>query len=262
MRKTAFVALAMAVVPLLFATSAGAAELRLYGGGHFQGAGAPLAEAFTAKTSMAASYTPGNTGNGGINTRLAAGEVIDIIVMNRGELDEQVRMGVIKADSVVSFASDRMGLAVPKGAAKPDISTPEKLRAALLAARAVMTRRVEPDGNSGKNIQTILTNLGIADEVNRKAVISDDRTPIAERRVDIGFWSYPELLRQTEVDVLGPVPGSLGGFTEQAVGILTRNTANDAAARAFIQFLTSPDGGAVYQRYGLEPLAPGERAAP
>src|SRR5687768_13716950 len=218
MRKI-LVAFAMAVVPLLFASSAGAAELRLYGGGHFQGSGAPLAEAFTKATGIPAVYTPGNTGNGGINTRMAAGEIIDIIVMNRAELEEQVKMGVIKADSVVVFASDRMGLAVPKGAPKPDISTPEKLRAALVAAKAVMIRPVEPNGNSGKNIQTILTNLGIADQVNRKAVQANDRTPIVEKKVDIGFWSWPELLRQNEVDPVGPVPASLGGYTEQAIGI-------------------------------------------
>jgi molybdate transport system substrate-binding protein len=259
MRKT-LVALAMAVVPLVFAGSASAADLRLFGGGHFQGAGEPLAEAFERKTGIASTYTPGNTGNGGINRRIAAGEVMDIIVMNRAELDEQVRMGVIKADSVVTFAEDRMGLAVPKGAPKVDISTPDKLRAALRSARAVMTRRVEPDGNSGKNIQTILTNLGIADEVNRKAVISDDRAPIIEKRVDIGFWSYPELLRQTEVDVLGPAPGELGGFTHQAIGILSTNRENDAKAREFIKFITSPEGAAVFRQHGLEPLTPGARA--
>jgi len=253
MRKT-FTLAAIAVLVPLFTGSAFGAELRLFGGGHFQGAGASLAEAFTKKTGIPANYTPGNTGNGGINTRIAAGEVMDVIVMNRGEMDEQVKMGVIKANSVVTFAEDRMGLAVPKGAPKPDISTPEKLRAALLAAKAVMTRKVEPNGNSGKNIQTVLTSLGIADAVNKKAIISDDRTPIEQKKVDIGFWSYPELLRQQEVDVLGPVPGELGGFTEQAVGILTRNADNDAAARSFIQFLGSPEGLAISHKYGLEPM--------
>jgi molybdate transport system substrate-binding protein len=170
-------------------------------------------------------------------------------------------MGVVKGDSVVSFASDRMGLAVPKGAPKPDISTPEKLRAALLAARAVMTRKVEPDGNSGRNIQTILTNLGIADQVNRKAVESDDRSPIVQKRVDIGFWSYPELLRQDEVDVVGVVPAELGGYTVQAIGVPTRNTQNDRAARQFIDFIRSPEGAAVYRPHGLEPLTPAQQRA-
>jgi molybdate transport system substrate-binding protein len=252
MKKTMLAAI-VAVVPLL-ATSAGAAELKLFGGGHFQGAGQPLAEAFTKATGIPTTYTPGNTGNGGINRRIAAGEVMDIIVMNRAELEEQARMGVIKPDSVTVFASDRMGLAVPKGSPKPDISTPDKLRAALLSARAVMTRKVEPDGNSGKNIQTVLTNLGIAQQVNAKAIESDDRSPIVQKRVDIGFWSWPELLRQDEVDAVGPVPGELGGYTEQAIGILTRNTDNDAAARRFIQFMRSPEGAAVYRRWGLEPL--------
>jgi ABC-type molybdate transport system substrate-binding protein len=47
----------------------------------------------------------------------------------------------------------------------------------------------------------------------------------------------------------------LGGYTEQAIGVLVRNTANDAPAREFIRFITSPEGAAVYRPHGLEPLA-------
>jgi len=254
MRTTTLVAAAAALVTLLFATTAGAQELRLAGGGHFQGSGAALAEAFSQKTGIATLYTPGNTGNGGMARRMDGGEVMDVVVLNRDDMNEQTAAGLIKPDSVVSFGSDRMGLAVRKGAPKPDISTPEKLRATLVAARAVGMQEPDPMGHSGANILHILTTLGIFDEIKAKAVIIRNATDaLVAGTVDISFWSYPELLEREQIDVAGPTPPELGGFTEQAVGIPARNQ-NDAHARAFIQFLTSADGAAVYTQHGLDPL--------
>src|SRR5262249_32765289 len=76
MRTIVWTAL-LAALGALAATSAGAAEVKLFGGGHFQGSGAPLVAAFTKATGIAASYTPGNTGGGGMKKRLDAGEKMD-----------------------------------------------------------------------------------------------------------------------------------------------------------------------------------------
>src|SRR5678815_3927140 len=103
-----------AIVPFLLATSAGAAELKLFGGGHFQGSGKGVAEAFTKSTGIAATYTPGNTGGGGMARRLKAGEQMDVILMTSDNMENQVKAGLIKADSVVEFARDGMGVAVLK----------------------------------------------------------------------------------------------------------------------------------------------------
>jgi len=254
MRKNLLAAIAMAVAPLLFGTSAGAQELKLFGGGHFQTAGQPLAEAFSENSGIATSYTGGNTGNGGMMRRIEAGEIIDVIVINRDEMDEQAAAGNIKPDSVASFGRDRMGLAVPAGGPVQDISTPQKLRDVLLAAKSVGMQEPDPMGHSGKNILDVLTNLGIAEEITRKNLIYERGTDaFSDGSIDIGFWSYPELLRREGIEVLGPTPLELGGFTEQAVGIPT-TTQNDADARAFIQYLISADAEAVYRHYGLDPL--------
>ena len=254
MRKIFLVALAIAIAPLLFGTSAGAQELRLFGGGHFQTAGQPLVEAFSEKSGIATSYTGGNTGNGGMVRRIEAGEIIDVIVMNRDEMNEQAEAGNIKLDSVISFGRDRMGLAVQAGQPVQDISTPEKLREVLLAARSVGMQEPDPMGHSGKNILEVLMNLGISEEITSKNFIYRRGTDaFSDGSIDIGFWSYPELLRREGIEVLGPTPLELGGFTEQTVGIPT-TTQNDADARAFIQYLTSPDAETVYRNYGLDAL--------
>jgi molybdate transport system substrate-binding protein len=249
MNKTFVFAAALA----LFATSA-SAEVKLFGGGHFQSSGKNVAEAFMKKTGIPTTYTPGNTGNGGMKRRLDAGEKMDVIVMNSDEIKEQADAGLIKKDSIRPFAHDRMAFAVKKGAPKPDISTPAKLKAVLLSAKAVGMQEPDPAGHSGANILAILTKLGIKDEILKKAVIiKEPATDLIAGKVDIVFWSHPELTTRTDVDLVGPAPMDLGATTEQSVGILT-SASNDAEARRLVEYLTSPEAVAVYQKTGLDPL--------
>jgi molybdate transport system substrate-binding protein len=243
-----------AALALLLITPAGAAELKLFGGGHFQGSGAPLAEAFAKATGIAASYTPGNTGGGGMKKRLDAGEQMDVVVLNREDMMSQIKAGLILPGSIVDFARDGMGAAVRKGAPKPDISSREKFRAALLAARAVGLQDPDPAHHSGVVVRQMLVDLGILDQVMKNAVIINHRADdLVAGRTDLNLWAYPELLEQTAVDVVGPVPADLGGFTMQSVGILT-SSRSPADAQAFIKFLASDAGRAVWTKTGLLPL--------
>jgi molybdate transport system substrate-binding protein len=253
MRNSLLAIAVAAVLPLFAANSASAAELRLYGGGHFQGSGKAVAEAFTKKTGIAATYTPGNTGGGGMTRRLKAGEQMDVIVMTTDDMETQVKAGLIRADSVVQFARDGMGIAVLKGATKPEISTKEKLRAALLAAKAVGIHDPDPAHHSGVIVHQILSDLGVLDEVTKKAVIiTDPASALVTGKVDFSIWSLPELMTQAKLDVAGPVPAELGGYTDESVGILTA-AQNPEQAKEFIKFISSPDGRATWTRTGLAP---------
>jgi len=254
MRKIRSTAFAAAVIPLLFASCAGASELKLFGGGHFQGSGQPLVEAFSKKTGVSATYTPGNTGGPALKKRLDAGEKMDVIVMNRDDMDNQVKAGLIRRDSVVDFARDGMGVAVLKGAPKPDISTPDKFRAALLAAKAVGLQDPDPAHHSGVVVHQMLVELGVLDQVMKRAVIiKDSFSDLVAGKVDFSIWAFPELLEQAKLDVVGPVPAGLGGFTTQSAGILT-SSENPADAQAFIKFLAGSDGQAAWTKTGLLPL--------
>ena len=239
---------------LLFATSAGAAELKLFGGGHFQGSGEPLAEIFSRATGIAAGYTPGDTGGGALKKRLDAGEAMDVIVLNHDDMARQVKAGLIVPGSVVDFARDGMGVAVRQGAPKPDISSRDKFRAALLAAKAVGLQDPDPAHHSGVVVRQMLVDLGILDQVMKSAVIIKERAAdLVAGRVDLSIWSYPELLEQTAADVVGPVPTDLGGFTTQSIGILT-SSRNPGDAQAFVKFLTGSAGQAVWTKTGLLPI--------
>jgi molybdate transport system substrate-binding protein len=254
MRKSLFAIAVSAVLPLLLLSSANAAELRLYGGGHFQGSGKALVDAFVKKTGIAASYTPGNTGGGGMVRRLKAGEQMDVIVMTSDDMETQVKAGLIRADSVVPFARDGMGIAVLKGSPKPDVSTKEKLRAMLLAAKAVGMQDPDPAHHSGLIVHQILDDLGVVDEVTKKAVIiTDPASALVAGKVDFSIWSLPELMTQAKLDVAGPVPSELGGYTNESIGVLT-SAQNPDQAKEFIRFITSADGRAAWTKTGLAPM--------
>jgi molybdate transport system substrate-binding protein len=245
----------LAALGALNAASAGAAELKLFGGGHFQGSGAALVAAFSKATGIAASYTPGNTGGGGLKKRLDAGEKMDVVVLNRDDMNRQVKAGLIRPGSVADFARDGMGVAVLKGARKPDISTRDKLRAVLLAAKAVGVQDPDPAHHSGVVVRQMLLDLGILDQVMKKAVIiKDSSSDLVAGRVELSFWALPEILEQPKLDLAGPVPADLGGFTIQSIGVLT-GSESPADAQAFIKFLTSHEAQAVWTRTGLLPLA-------
>ena len=254
MRKIIAGALAIAFAPLLFAGSAGAAEVGLHGGGHFQGAGQPLVEAFTAKTGGAANYTPGNTGSGGFLERLNAGAEIDVIVLNQEDMERQVAAGLIRPESVINFVRDGYGMGVRKGAPIPDVSTPDKFREALLNARAIGRRFPDPEGNSGRIVELFIDNLGILPQVQEKTVFIDNSSEaLVSGEVDVVLWSYTEVLRAEAMDGAGSFPPELSEYVTQAVAIPS-SSENVADAQAFINFMTSPEGGAILNRWGMEPL--------
>ena len=254
MRKIVLIAAAIAIAPLAFAGSAVAAEVNLHGGGHFQGAGQPLVEAYARKTGMAASYTPGNTGDGGFLERLNAGAQIDVIVLNKDDMEKQVAAGLVRPESVIDFARDGYGMGVRKGSAIPDVSTPEKFREALLNARSIGRRYPDPDGNSGRIVEAFIDNLGILDEVREKTVYIDNSSEaLVAGEVDVVLWSYTEVLRAEAMDGAGSFPPELSEYVTQSIGIPT-SSQNAADAEAFIQFVNSPEGGAILTRWGMDPL--------
>ena len=257
MRKIVLIAAAMAFAPLSLSNSAGAAEVSLHGGGHFQGAGQPLVEAYVQKTGVAANYTPGNTGGGGFLERLNAGTEIDVVVLNEEDMVRQVAAGLVRPDSVISFVRDGYGMGVRKGAPIPDVSTDEKFREALLNARAIGRRYPDPEGNSGRIVELFLDNLGILAEAVEKTVFIDNSSEaLIAGEVDVVLWSYTEVLRADAMDGAGPFPPELSEYVTQAVGIPV-SSENVASAQAFIDFMTSADGGAILNRWGMEPLSAG-----
>jgi len=162
--------------------------------------------------------------------------------------------GKIAAGTTHLLASSGMGVAVAKGAPRPDISTPQAFRNALLAAKAVAYSDPAGGGASGAVFAKVLKDLGIADAVNAKARLGrgiPNAEFVVKGEADIAIQQIPELMTTSGIDVVGPFPPALQSVTEFAAAVLVTSS-NPAAARALVEFLDSPETLALLKSRGFD----------
>jgi len=155
----------------------------------------------------------------------------DLVIGPSDFTDGLLEEGRLVAGSRVDFVHSGSAIAVRKGASKPDVGTPEKLKAALLAAKSVAHSKT---GMSGIYFPTVLARLGIADEMRSKIVMPDPGTPVgdlvAKGDAELGVQQISELLPVAGVEVVGPLPPSLQKITTFTAAVLTAAKEPDAAA--------------------------------
>ncbi|MEN3379037.1 MAG: molybdate transport system substrate-binding protein, partial [Hyphomicrobiales bacterium] len=141
---------------------------------------------------------------------------------------------------------------------KPDISTPEAFKRALLAARAVAYTDPASGGASGAHMAKVLERLGITAEVNARAKLGRGvpaGTFLVKGEADLAIQQLPELMGVSGVEVVGPLPGDLQNVTTFAAGIPIGSAQADAA-KALVRFLQTPESAAVIKKHGLDPAPP------
>jgi len=175
---------------------------------------------------------------------------VDMIVTGAAAVDEFVASGDISAMSRAPVMTSKIGVAVKAGAPKPDISTPEKLKAVLLGASSVGYSRF----TSGRIFLGAVERLGITDEVTAKGV-SPQSGPVGallvSGEVEIGVQQVAELVVVPGVDLVGGLPGDLQTYLPISAGIPT-NARDAETARALIMFLRSAPAMAVLEEMGMD----------
>jgi molybdate transport system substrate-binding protein len=193
-----------------------------------------------------------------IPTRLAKGESADVVILDDSAADELGRRGLVRPESKVELAKSQIGMVVRAGAPKPDISSVEAFRSALVAAKSIAVS----DSSSGTYLLTTLFGkLGVADQVaakSRKVRGPPSGEPVAavvaRGEAEIGFQQVSELLHVPGVDFVGAIPAALQpGFAY--AGALTSAAREPEAARALLRFLASPEAAAAITKAGLAPIA-------
>ena len=176
----------------------------------------------------------------------------DLAILTAEAIDDLISGGKVVAGGRVDLARSGIGVAVRKGAKRPDIGSPEALKRALLAAKSVAHSK---SGMSGIYFPTVLARLGIADAMKAKIVIPDPGTPIGEvvakGGAEIGIQQISELLPVAGIEIVGPLPAALQKITTFSAGVLTAAKEPDAAA-ALIKFVASESPRLLKQK-GLEP---------
>jgi molybdate transport system substrate-binding protein len=174
----------------------------------------------------------------------------DLVITNTEIVDQLAANGAVAPDGKTLLMISKVGIAVKAGAKKPDVSTPDKLKAALLAAKTVGYSQ----GASGQHFQTVIQKLGIADAVKAKAVIVQGRPvgeAIASGEAEIGVQQVAELRPVRGVDQFGELPGELQKQIPYSAGISAK-TKDAATARALVTFLRSPAAQDVLKRKGMD----------
>src|SRR5437762_12008930 len=218
MKTAAIVAAASA---LLLSGMAEAAEIEVLSTQATQEAYLELVAQFQKATGR--KVTTAFTGSVNVQKRLADGEAYDLIIMAGPAIDEQIKLGKAAAGSRVDFAKSGTGVAVRKGAAKPDIGSAGALRKTLLAAKSIGYST----GPSVVYLQSVFEKLGIAGEVRGKLKQTPSGvfvgTLIASGETEIGFQQISELVHFPGIDYVGPLPGELQRMTVFSAGIHARS---------------------------------------
>lgn len=184
--------------------------------------------------------------------RLREGEAADLVILTREGLDDVIAEGRVAADSAVDLARSYVGIAVRAGDAHPDIAGEAALRKTLLASRAVAYSRL---GASGILFAQLIERLGIAAEVNARAVIVQQGFT-AERLVsgeaDLAVQQISELKQIAGIEVVGPIPRDMQTPALFSAGRMTA-AKNPAAADRLLRYLASPEVAPALRASGLEP---------
>lgn len=156
--------------------------------------------------------------------------------------------------SIAPVARSHVGLAVLKGAPRPDISTAEALRQTLLNAKAVAYSDPAAGGASGIHLAKVLERLGIAEQANARARLGravPNAEAVVRGEADIAVQQIPELLAVPGVEVVGPLPGEFHNTMSFSAAVLSAS-ADRAAAQALVDFLRSPETAALLKAKGFE----------
>jgi len=188
--------------------------------------------------------------------RVQAGETADLMVLTKQSLDALTKDGKASEGAGAAFASSGMAVVVKKGAAKPDISTPDAYKKALLEAKAIAYSDPASGGTSGVFFAKTLDRMGIADQMKAKTKhpppSGNSAVLVANGEADLAIQQAPEVMSVAGVDVVGPPPGDLNNITVYAAGI-GAGSQQAEAANALIKFLHTPEAAAVFREKGLKP---------
>ncbi|MDE2362682.1 MAG: substrate-binding domain-containing protein [Hyphomicrobiales bacterium] len=238
--------------------TAHATEIVVMTSGGFTAALQTLAGSYEKKTGNKVTLVFGSsmgTAETAIPVRLQRGERADLLVMVGYALGGLVDKGIVRADSRVDLVDSKIAMAVREGQPKPDISTIDAFKKALLAAKSI----AYSDSASGVYIEKeMYAKLGLESELKPKSrviVAEPVGKVVARGGADVGFQQVPELLPVKGIVFVGPIPDAVQKVTTFSAGIPVA-AKEPAAAAALLAYLRSPEARPAIVASGLSPIAP------
>jgi molybdate transport system substrate-binding protein len=191
---------------------------------------------------------------GGVDAsrRVTEGEGFDFVVLATNAIQKLAADGRVDSRSPIDLAHSGVAVAVPAGAARPDIASEAALRDAVLRARTIGYST----GPSGAHLVRLFERWGIADTIAPRIVQAPPGIPVgtlaARGEVELAFQQLSELMHLPGIDVVGPLPPEVQVITVFSAAVCTASQ-READTRALLDFLASPESAAAKRRHGMEP---------
>jgi molybdate transport system substrate-binding protein len=187
-----------------------------------------------------------------LKARIEEGEEFDVAFLTSSLVDDLVALGKVDERSRTTIARAGVGVAIRKGAARPDLSTPEAFRRALLDARSIA---YVGQGATADILRNVVERFGISEEMRPKTRILSGVTAaeaVASGQAELGFTQVSEILPHPGVELAGPLPPEVQVYTtfQAVVGSSARQPER---ATQLIRFLTAPAAFPVIKAKGMEP---------
>ena len=193
---------------------------------------------------------------GGVDAvrRPRSGEAFDFAILADTAMTSLETAGRVVRGTRVAVATSGVAIAVRPGSAPPDIGSEAAVRAAILAASSIGYS----SGPSGTHLVRLFERWGIAEAIRSRIVQPPPGVPVgtlvASGQVELGFQQLSELIHLPGIDVVGPLPPEIQATTTFSGGVCAAS-ADPAAARAWLAFITSPGTDGPKRRHGMEPPA-------
>lgn len=257
MGKPAIAMTAFALATMAVSTVADAAEIKVLCSGGLKLAMTHLLPGFQASSGHAVIIDYGPAG--AIAGRVQMGEPGDVVIVSRAQLKMLEGQSKVAQGTRVDVAGMGVGVAVRKGAPKPDIGSVAAFKRALLAAPSITYRDPATGSSSGIYVAGLIERLGLAQDL--KARIRLDRSEgdvegnfhgVATGEIELAIGQTTEIVMSPGLDLAGPLPIEIQNVTSLAAGIVSTSKAPEAA-KALIDFISSPAAAAVLKADGYQP---------
>jgi molybdate transport system substrate-binding protein len=236
---------------LAVAFHADAAEITVMSGGAVKSAFTAASDAWSKRHGhqVSATFAPA----GELRKKVGAGEVADILIVPSENLPDYEKSGAVLAATRRDLGVVAIGVAVKKGAAKPDISSPEAFKKTLQQAKS-LTYMDPTRGTSGKHVdEQVLPKLGIRDEVRAKTRFGEGgyiADKVAKGEVELALHQMTEMLPVPGIDIVGPLPRELQKETVYSA-VIMKGAKNPKDAQALLAYLVSPEGRKAFLERGF-----------
>jgi molybdate transport system substrate-binding protein len=207
---------------------------------------------FEKETGQRVSFTWG--GSEAIAKRVADGEVFDVVVTTASGVDRMLADGKLVRGSRTDFSRSGVAVAARPGLPRPDVSSVNALKSALLDAGSIAIS----SGASGRYLEQMFQKLGVTEQIKHKITQPPSGSQIGEMlargEADLGFQQVTELMHGKGFQYLGALPAELQNYTVWAAGVHGSAPLTDAAW-AFTRALKAPESDDAIRKSGMDPVA-------